>query len=82
MGLALRGLNLFRDSESQKDIFIQNRKEINLQNWKEIFLLRFVSGGCDSLVKIWREGEDGRWVEEAKLEAHSDWVRDTAWAPR
>ena len=23
-------------------------------------LLRFVSGGCDSLVKIWREGEDGR----------------------
>merc|ERR1711978_428076 len=42
---------------------------------------RFVSGGCDSLVKIWREGEDGRWIEEAKLEAHSDWVRDTAWAP-
>merc|ERR1711971_1197251 len=42
---------------------------------------RFVSGGCDSLVKIWREGEDGRWVEEAKLEAHSDWVRDTAWLP-
>ena len=22
-----------------------------------------------------------RWVEEAKLEAHSDWVRDVAWAP-
>ena len=29
---------------------------------------RFVSGGCDSLVKIWREGEDGHWAEEAKLE--------------
>jgi len=42
---------------------------------------RFVSGGCDSLVKIWREGEDGHWTEENKLEAHSDWVRDTAWAP-
>ena len=44
---------------------------------------RFVSGGCDSLVKIWREAEDGsgHWSEEAKLEAHSDWVRDTAWAP-
>ena len=55
-----------------------------------------MSGGCDSLVKIWREGEDGRWLEvrevldcrgartlsqECKLEAHSDWVRDTAWAP-
>ena len=31
-----------------------------VQSQKEIFLLRFVSGGCDSLVKIWREGEDGR----------------------
>ncbi|XP_078465858.1 protein SEC13 homolog isoform X2 [Lampetra planeri] len=41
---------------------------------------RFVSGGCDNLVKIWRE-KDGQWVEEQKLEAHSDWVRDVAWAP-
>jgi len=41
---------------------------------------RFVSGGCDNLVKIWRE-EDDQWVEEAKLDAHSDWVRDVAWAP-
>ena len=24
---------------------------------------------------------DGQWVEEEKLEAHSDWVRDVAWAP-
>ena len=43
---------------------------------------RFVSGGCDNLVKTWRfEASEGRWVEEAKLEAHSDWVRDVAWAP-
>lgn len=41
---------------------------------------RFVSGGCDNLVKIWRE-EDGQWVEDQKLEGHSDWVRDVAWAP-
>jgi len=41
---------------------------------------RFVTGGCDNLVKIWRE-EDGQWVEEQKLEAHSDWVRDVGWAP-
>ena len=33
-----------------------------------------------SLVKIWRL-EDGEWVEEMKLEGHSDWVRDVAWAP-
>ena len=25
--------------------------------------------------------EDGNWVEEQKLEAHHDWVRDVAWAP-
>ena len=24
---------------------------------------------------------DGQWIEEEKLEAHSDWVRDVAWAP-
>src|SRR5699024_8041676 len=43
---------------------------------------RIVSGGCDNLVKIWlfSESED-KWIEEQKLEAHSDWVRDVAWAP-
>ncbi|KAK3722289.1 hypothetical protein QZH41_009329, partial [Actinostola sp. cb2023] len=41
---------------------------------------RFVTGGCDNLVKIWKE-VDGQWFEEHKLEAHSDWVRDAAWAP-
>ncbi|KXJ20086.1 Protein SEC13-like [Exaiptasia diaphana] len=41
---------------------------------------RFVTGGCDNLVKIWKE-VDGQWTEEDRLEAHSDWVRDVAWAP-
>ncbi|XP_059090181.1 protein SEC13 homolog [Tigriopus californicus] len=43
---------------------------------------RFVSGGCDNLVKIWKyDHKESKWVEECKLEAHSDWVRDVAWAP-
>jgi len=43
---------------------------------------RFVTGGCDNLVKIWKYNDDeDKWVEEKKLEAHSDWVRDVAWAP-
>ncbi len=43
---------------------------------------RFVSGGCDNLVKIWKYDElDEKWIEEQKLEAHSDWVRDVGWAP-
>jgi len=42
---------------------------------------RLVTGGCDSLVKIWKEGVDGQWSEERRLEGHKDWVRDVAWAP-
>lgn len=43
---------------------------------------RFVTGGCDNLVKIWKYvDDDDKWIEEQKLEAHSDWVRNVAWAP-
>ena len=34
---------------------------------------------CD-LFLVFRE-VDGQWVKEEKLEAHSDWFRDVAWAP-
>ena len=34
---------------------------------------RLASAGCDNIVKIWKE-EGDRWVEETRLEAHSDWV--------
>lgn len=43
---------------------------------------RFVTGGCDNLVKIWKYVEkEETWCEESKLEGHSNWVRDVAWAP-
>lgn len=43
---------------------------------------RIVTGGCDTYVKIWRfDSATGEWTEESKLEGHSDWVRDVAWAP-
>lgn len=34
---------------------------------------RLASAGCDNIVKIWKE-EGDRWIEETKLEGHSDWV--------
>lgn len=43
---------------------------------------RFVSGGCDHLVKIWKcEREKDEWILERTLEGHTDWVREVAWAP-
>jgi len=49
---------------------------------RPVLVKRFVSGGCDSLVKIWKYvDESEKWVEERQLDAHSDWVRDVAWAP-
>jgi len=44
---------------------------------------RFVTGGCDNLVKIWRYDDTQQtWVEADSLpQGHTDWVRDVAWAP-
>jgi len=44
---------------------------------------RLASGGCDNLVKVWRfQPSSGRWALDAPpLAAHTDWVRDVAWAP-
>jgi len=44
---------------------------------------RFVSGGCDHLIKIYRFFDtENTWKLESTLEqVHTDWIRDVAWAP-
>merc|ERR1712065_98027 len=41
---------------------------------------RFVSGGCDNMVKIWSLS-NGEWTVEHALEHHTEWIRSVAWAP-
>jgi protein transport protein SEC13 len=43
---------------------------------------RIVSSGCDNAIRIWKcSSETGIWSEQDSLQAHTDWVRDVAWAP-
>ncbi|CAK9438035.1 uncharacterized protein LODBEIA_P23840 [Lodderomyces beijingensis] len=43
---------------------------------------RFVTSGSDNLARIWKyDPASDSYVEEAKLEGHTDWVRDVAWSP-
>ncbi|CDO55058.1 hypothetical protein DV451_000747 [Geotrichum candidum] len=43
---------------------------------------RFVSGGSDNLVKVWKfDAESNSYIVESELQGHEDWVRDVAWSP-
>lgn len=43
---------------------------------------RFVTGGGDNLVKIWKlDSVSDQYECESQLTGHSDWVRDVAWSP-
>ncbi|QLG73421.1 hypothetical protein HG535_0E05050 [Zygotorulaspora mrakii] len=43
---------------------------------------RFVTGGADNLVKVWKYNSESQSVTlEDTLEGHTDWVRDVAWSP-
>lgn len=45
-------------------------------------LRRFVTGGADNLVKIWKfDSAAQTYILEETLSGHSDWVRDVAWSP-
>lgn len=40
---------------------------------------RFVTGGCDNLVKIWKfDEETQKWINEHTLEGHTDWVSSSS----
>eukprot|EP00069_Balaena_mysticetus_P001221 bmy_15019T0 len=46
-----------------------------LSGQKSNYIKKFASGGCDNLIKLWKEEENGQWKEEQKLKAHSDWIK-------
>jgi len=56
---------------------------VNSSSTPNTLVKRFVSGGCDNHIKIWRFHEnDNIWRQEPELlEYHTDWVRDVAWGP-
>jgi protein transport protein SEC13 len=66
-------------------ITFQNEDDNNLSNPSA--LRRFVTGGCDNLVKVWtshdnNQESDNSFISRYKsvdLEGHSDWVRDVSW---
>eukprot|EP00009_Paramoeba_aestuarina_P009329 CAMPEP_0201522542 /NCGR_PEP_ID=MMETSP0161_2-20130828/18000_1 /ASSEMBLY_ACC=CAM_ASM_000251 /TAXON_ID=180227 /ORGANISM="Neoparamoeba aestuarina, Strain SoJaBio B1-5/56/2" /LENGTH=308 /DNA_ID=CAMNT_0047921417 /DNA_START=58 /DNA_END=984 /DNA_ORIENTATION=- len=49
---------------------------------------QFVTGGCDKMVSVWEEDENGEFThkrlsrdDSSASPSHQDWVRDVAWAP-
>jgi len=66
-----------------------DKDEVNGSN-NQLAPMRFVTGGCDNLLKIWtfspqssldvlEESNIGEKINTEVLESHSDWVRDVAW---
>eukprot|EP00488_Nonionellina_sp_1-RS-2012_P002031 TRINITY_DN3632_c0_g1_i1.p1 TRINITY_DN3632_c0_g1~~TRINITY_DN3632_c0_g1_i1.p1 ORF type:complete len:150 (-),score=38.60 TRINITY_DN3632_c0_g1_i1:238-687(-) len=56
-------------------------REENKQN-EDRECMRFVSGGCDNLVKIWKfEKKSNEYEVNAELNEHENWVRDVCWSP-
>ena len=48
---------------------------------KNVLLYLVLVFKLGSLCRICFREEEGQWVEDQKLDGHSDWVRDVAWAP-
>ncbi|KAH3902658.1 probable Protein transport protein SEC13 [Saccharomycodes ludwigii] len=78
----------FKDNGTTEPIIINAHAiGVNTASWAPVAasfdnVRRFVSGGADNLVKIWKYDQDAHtYVLEETLEGHSDWVRDVSWSP-
>lgn len=58
---------------------------VNSASWCPVIkdnIRQFATCGSDNLTRIWKwDPKDNKYVEEAALEGHTDWVRDVAWSP-
>jgi protein transport protein SEC13 len=84
------GVNSVSWGPSFNPITFQNEEDTSPSN--TLAPLRFVTGGCDNLVKVWvltqSNSNDANLVEDydgiknfkcTELNGHSDWVRDVSW---
>jgi protein transport protein SEC13 len=83
----------WKDNEWHKTKFKAHESGVNAISWAPAaapysllsqtpdnsYRPRFVSGGCDHMVKIWTQ-LNHEWKQEV-IGQHDDWVRDVAWAP-
>lgn len=65
-------------------IFDAHAIGVNSASWSPVLnesVRRFASCGSDNLTRIWKwDPREKIYAEEAKLEGHTDWVRDVAWS--
>lgn len=76
-------VELHEDNTLTSEVIPTHQIGVNSANWAPALPnsdQRFVSGGSDNLVKFWKRQGD-KWINEATLEGHTDWVRDVAWSP-
>lgn len=67
---------------SKLQTFHAHQVGVNCLSWSPNSSPQFVTGGGDSLVKIWKSEPDCQnFISSSELKGHSDWVRDVCWSP-
>lgn len=66
----------------KQTILFGHENGVNSVCWFDSEEKRIVSGGCDGLIKFWKE-DKGEWVPDGSpISVHSDWVCDVSCAPK